>query len=52
MERGFPVRFVRVVLLLGAALCVYLMTKLDAETWTRFLVWLLVGLVIYGRDHL
>jgi APA family basic amino acid/polyamine antiporter len=48
MERGFHVPFVPVFPLIGAALCVYLMTKLDAATWTRFLVWLLVGLVIYG----
>lgn len=47
MERGFRVPFVPVFPLIGAALCVYLMTKLDAETWVRFGVWLVVGLVIY-----
>ena len=41
------VLFVPVFPLIGAALCVYLMTKLDAETWVRFGVWLVVGLVIY-----
>jgi basic amino acid/polyamine antiporter, APA family len=33
--------------LIGAALSVYLMTKLDVETWARFAIWLVVGLVIY-----
>ena len=51
---GFRVPFVPVFPLIGAALCVYLMTKLDAATWARFGIWLAVGLVIYfayGRRH-
>jgi basic amino acid/polyamine antiporter, APA family len=47
MERGFRVPFVPVFPLIGAALCVYLMTKLDAQTWIRFGAWLAAGLVIY-----
>jgi len=47
MDRGFRVPFVPVFPLIGAALCVYLMTKLDAATWTRFGAWLAAGLVIY-----
>jgi basic amino acid/polyamine antiporter, APA family len=47
MKRGFRVPFVPVVPLIGAALCVYLMTKLPTETWVRFGVWLLIGAVIY-----
>jgi APA family basic amino acid/polyamine antiporter len=47
MERGFRVPFVPVFPLIGAALCVYLMTKLDAATWWRFAVWLGAGLFIY-----
>jgi basic amino acid/polyamine antiporter, APA family len=47
MERGFRVPLVPVFPLVGAALCVYLMTKLDAETWVRFGAWLVIGLVIY-----
>jgi APA family basic amino acid/polyamine antiporter len=48
MERGFRVPLVPVVPLIGAALCIYLMTKLPLETWLRFGLWLLLGLVIYG----
>ncbi len=54
MERRFRVPFVPVVPLIGAALCVYLMTKLEAQTWLRFAVWMAVGLLIYffyGRLH-
>ncbi len=54
MERKFRVPFVPVVPLIGAALCVYLMTKLEAQTWVRFAVWMAIGLVIYffyGRVH-
>ena len=48
MERGFRVPLVPVFPLVGAALCIYLMTKLDAATWWRFAVWLAAGLVIYA----
>jgi APA family basic amino acid/polyamine antiporter len=54
LERGFRVPFVPLFPLLGAGLCVYLMTRLPAVTWLRFLVWLAVGLAIYslyGRFH-
>ena len=40
--------------IIGTALCIYLMTKLEAETWARFAIWLAIGLVIYfayGRRH-
>jgi basic amino acid/polyamine antiporter, APA family len=48
MERGFRVPFVPVFPLIGAALCIYLMTKLPVETWLRFIVWLVLGLVLYA----
>jgi APA family basic amino acid/polyamine antiporter len=54
MERNFRVPFVPVVPLIGAALCIYLMTKLEAQTWLRFAVWMAIGLAIYffyGRIH-
>ncbi len=54
LERGFRVPFVPVFPLIGAALCIYLMTKLDGDTWVRFGIWLAIGVVIYfayGRTH-
>jgi basic amino acid/polyamine antiporter, APA family len=47
VKRGFRVPFVPVFPLIGAALCVYLMTKLDAQTWLRFGAWLALGLIVY-----
>jgi APA family basic amino acid/polyamine antiporter len=41
------VPFVPVFPIIGAALCVYLMTKLTGATWIRFFAWLAIGLVIY-----
>jgi len=40
--------------LLGIGFCLFLMTGLDAVTWKRFVIWLLIGCVIYffyGRFH-
>jgi APA family basic amino acid/polyamine antiporter len=54
MERGFRTPLVPVVPLIGAALCIWLMTKLQAATWWRFGIWLAIGMVIYfayGRRH-
>ena len=54
LERGFRVPFVPVFPLIGAALCIYLMTRLELVTWERFIAWLLAGLVIYflySRRH-
>jgi basic amino acid/polyamine antiporter, APA family len=48
MERGFRVPLVPVLPLIGGALCIYLMTKLPGETWLRFVIWLVLGLVIYA----
>jgi basic amino acid/polyamine antiporter, APA family len=28
-------------------MCVYLMTDLPVDTWIRFVVWLVVGMLIY-----
>jgi basic amino acid/polyamine antiporter, APA family len=54
MERSFRVPLVPWFPLIGAALCIYLMTKLELVTWLRFGAWLAVGIVIYfvyGRTH-
>ncbi len=40
--------------LLGMAFCIYLMTNLPLFTWVRFVVWFVIGLVVYiayGRRH-
>jgi len=54
MERPFRVPLVPLFPLIGAALCIYLMTKLQGTTWWRFGIWLALGLAIYalyGRRH-
>jgi APA family basic amino acid/polyamine antiporter len=54
LERGFRVPFVPVFPLIGSALCIYLMSRLELVTWLRFGGWLVLGLVIYfvyGRHH-
>ena len=48
LDRGFRVPLVPLFPIIGAALCVYLMTKLTGATWIRFFVWLAIGLVIYA----
>ena len=52
--RPFRVKFVHLVGLLGAALCVFVMRGLPEIAWERFGVWLLIGLVLYfayGYQH-
>jgi basic amino acid/polyamine antiporter, APA family len=54
MPRKFRVPLVPAFPIIGSLLCIYLMTKLEAVTWLRFLIWLAIGLVIYfayGRTH-
>jgi basic amino acid/polyamine antiporter, APA family len=54
MERSFRVPLVPLFPIVGGALCIYLMTKLEGVTWLRFFGWLAAGLVIYfiyGRTH-
>ena len=34
--------------ILAALICVYLMLNLSIETWIRFLVWMVIGFVIYA----
>ncbi len=48
MERPFRVPFSPVFPLVGIAFCAYLMKDLPGTTWIRFVVWLVVGLLIYG----
>jgi APA family basic amino acid/polyamine antiporter len=52
--RPFRVPFVWPVTLLGAAACVFVMTGLPPSAWKRFVIWLIIGLVLYfvhGFSH-
>ncbi len=54
MERPFKTPQVPLLPIISAVTCLGLMSNLAVETWLRFLVWLVVGLVIYfsyGRTH-
>ena len=48
MPRPYRVPWSPVLPLLGIAFAVYLMTDLPWETWLRFGIWLVTGLVIYA----
>jgi APA family basic amino acid/polyamine antiporter len=48
MPRPFKVPFSPVVPIVSAAACLYLMSNLTLETWARFLVWLVLGLLFYA----
>jgi basic amino acid/polyamine antiporter, APA family len=52
--RAFKVPLNPVIPLLGVASCIFLMTGLPGITWIRFIVWLILGLVVYfsyGINH-
>jgi APA family basic amino acid/polyamine antiporter len=54
LERPFRVPWVPFVPALSALMSVYLMLNLPLATWVRFVVWILIGIVIYyfyGRRH-
>jgi APA family basic amino acid/polyamine antiporter len=53
-RRSFRTPWVPVVPILSILSCVILMASLPLETWVRFVVWLIIGLVIYvtySRHH-
>ena len=53
-ERKFRCPWVPFIPILTILACVYLMSALPLVTWIRFIIWLLIGLVIYfiyGRHH-
>ncbi|MCX5782436.1 MAG: amino acid permease [Elusimicrobia bacterium] len=45
--RVFKVPFSPIVPLLGVASCIFLMTGLPNITWTRFVIWLVLGLFVF-----
>jgi APA family basic amino acid/polyamine antiporter len=52
LERAFRVPWVPVIPVLAALICFYLMLNLAVETWLRFVVWMIIGLLIYaGYGH-
>ena len=54
MDRPFRTPLVPVFPIIGILMCVYLMTDLPVDTWIRFVVWLVVGMLIYvfyGYKH-
>jgi APA family basic amino acid/polyamine antiporter len=54
LHRAFRTPWVPLVPILSVLACVWLMLNLSVETWLRFLVWMVVGFVVYalyGRNH-
>jgi len=54
LKRSFKVPASPVLPWIAAAASIYLMLTLPAETWVRFIAWMLIGLVIYfayGRKN-
>jgi basic amino acid/polyamine antiporter, APA family len=54
LKRSFQVPLNPVLPILAAVICFYLMLNLSIETWLRFLIWMLIGFLIYfgyGRTH-
>ena len=47
MKRPFRVPLSPVFPIIGVVLCLWLMKDLPGTTWLRFVIWLVVGLVIY-----
>ncbi len=48
LHRPFKVPLFPVLPVAGIALCGYLMSSLPKDAWIRFLIWLVIGLVIYA----
>lgn len=54
LPRAFRTPWVPLVPVLGVLACLWLMVNLPLETWLRFLIWMVIGIVIYlayGRRH-
>ena len=54
LPRAFRTPLVPLVPILAVLACVWLMLNLTVETWLRFVIWMVIGLVVYfayGRSH-
>lgn len=54
LKRPFKLPFNPVIPLLGVISCLYLMIYLPSITWWRFIIWTLIGIIIYfmyGQRH-
>jgi amino acid transporter len=54
LPRGFRTPLVPLVPILAVLACLWLMLNLSVETWLRFVVWMVLGVVVYfayGRRH-
>jgi APA family basic amino acid/polyamine antiporter len=47
LKRAFTVPFSPVLPIVAALISVYLMVNLSVETWLRFLIWMVVGFLLY-----
>lgn len=47
LPRPFRLPFSPVIPLLGVGFCIYLMLNLPLVTWWRFLIWTILGLIVY-----
>jgi len=47
LKRSFRVPFVPVLPIISALICFYLMLNLSVETWLRFVIWMILGFVVY-----
>lgn len=54
LPRGFRVPLVPFIPILAALACLWLMLNLSIETWLRFVIWMVLGAIVYaayGRRH-
>ncbi|MGN9841884.1 amino acid permease [Nonomuraea sp. H19] len=54
LPRAFRAPLVPVLPILSVLACLYLMLNLPVQTWVRFLIWMLIGIVlyfVYGYRH-